>query len=309
MMVETATSVGGAAGSDAQYVQEVRTQIANYAQLDALSENIKFQQDAIDHLLEAPELDIVSAILILGQLTLMQTNIMTASQTVEIRTKFDRLRLLRRETNIFHQQIAEYRKETEEFLAENTISDLEKDKLSYDRNKLLSFIDKMKSFFTDESKKIKKAEEDFMNSVGIYFAETGFAKIFDQLSYINNALDSVAPADLPTMRGFNAVKWVEQFSSNLIYGQSVGITLPGTGELVRGLYTIQTSLTDAIKNITEAADRTISSVLERENDFLSLDTQILTDFLDSSTGQFNLIYQILRLYYDGLLDIVTRLKV
>ncbi len=308
-MADAATSVGGAGGSEALYVQEVRAQLANYVQLDELSENIKIQQDSIEHLLESPDLDIVSAILILGQLTLMQTNIMTASQTVEVRNKLDRLKTLRRETSKFHAQIADYRKDTEKFLAENTISDLEKDKFSFNREKLLSFISNMKNFFSDEAKKIKKAEEDFMNAVGGYFAGTGFAKIFDQLSYVNNALDAIDPSQIPSMAGFDAVKWVEQFAANLIYGQSVGITIPGTGEAVRGLYTIQTSLTDAIKSVTEAADRSIASVLERETDFLNLDTEILTDFLDSSMSQFNLIYQIMRLYYDGLLDIVTRLRV
>lgn len=309
MAISTSNSASGVS-PDAVYTSRIRADIAKEVQLDSLTENFRFQNEQIDHLLEAPDFDLVSAILILGHLVMMQTNVITASQATDVKDKLDRLMMLRRETNKFHAVLSDYRSDAEKFLVRNTVSDLEKDNYSFGTDKVTNFIREMKNFFTDQTAKIEKAEKNFLDSVGNYFVNTGMDSILDQLSTVGNLVDSIDASELPSFgSAADAFKAIERFAANLILGDAVGVTLPGTGELVEGLYSMQSALTEVIANIAEAADHTVSSVLERENDLLKIDTKILTDFLDSSMNQFNTIYQIIRLYYEGLLDIATRLKV
>jgi hypothetical protein len=295
---------------DSVYFNQIKEEISRQAQSEIFAQNIKSQSNALDFLLEEPEFDLVSAILIVGQLVIFQSNFHTAIQASSVQKKLNDFMVLRRESSKFQAVISEYKKSSENFIKNNTLTNIHKDEYGFAEDKVKTFITSLKDFFSDKTKKIKEAEELFLDSVGNYFINTGLSSIFDQLSTINNVLDSVNPSDLPS---FNVLgdffKSIEQFASNLVYGDAVSVTLPGTGELVDGLLSIQSALTESVLKITEAAEQTVSKVYEHESELIKIDTYLLTDLIEKSVNQFNIIYKILQLYYQGLLDITTRIKV
>lgn len=306
----TATSSKSVLTPDSVYFNQIKEEISRETQSEIFAQNIKSQSNALDFILEEPEFDLVSAILILGQLLVFQTNFHTAIQASSVQKKLNDFMVLRREASKFQTVISEYKKASETFIKNNTLTNLNKDEYGFAEDKVKKFVTSLKDFFNSSAKKIKEAEELFLDSVGNYFVNTGLTSILDQLSTINNVLDSVNPSDLPSFNKLGDVfKSIEQFASNLVYGDAVSVTLPGTGELVDGLLSIQSALTESILKITEAAEQTVSKVYEHESELIKIDTNLLTDFIEKSVNQFNTIYKILQLYYQGLLDIATRIKV
>lgn len=295
------------------YAQKIASYIERQTNLLLLDEKNKKQFESIDRLLEAPSMDMITAILLLGKMTQIQADLVTASKALDMQVKADRLLFMKREVRKFEADISAINKDTEAFINTNRLEEDKGDTSSYSRPRLNAFIARMKSFFSDQVKRMEKAEEDFMESAGIYFQGIALSRIFQHLQLAQNILNSVEISNLPSSRLFEALKWAENKIAGLdqLYGDDAAKkpTIPGTGELTRGLLTIQSSLVDIIKNVATATEHVVSARLRYESDEFELNTQVLTDFLESSSKQFATLHQIIRLYYEGLLDIFTRLRV
>jgi hypothetical protein len=291
----------------AAYVTQIQAQIEDEVQLQFFAESRERRKDSLDNLLESPNFDILTAVLILGKLTLLQSDLNLASTSLKIQGRTNRLMAIKLEAREFAAKIDQYNRETENFLADNTVPDPKNN--SFSRDKLSDFLTNMKNYFTDQTQKIQEAEDDFLDAVGTYFYSSGISKILDQMSFVTNMLDNMDVTDLPSSSVFESIKWVEQQAANLLYGSSVGITLPGTGELMGGLLSVQTALAEAVRDITTATNTAISNRIELESNEADLDTEVLTNFINAANGQFATIYRILQLYYEGILDIFTRLRV
>ena len=112
----TDTSTAAADPRQAAYVTQIQAQIEDEVQLQFFAEGRERRKDSLDNLLESPNFDILTAVLILGKLTLLQSDLNLASTSLKIQGRTNRLMAIKLEAREFAAKIDQYNRETENFL-------------------------------------------------------------------------------------------------------------------------------------------------------------------------------------------------
>ncbi len=257
--------------------------------------------ESYERLIEDPKMDLLTAVLLAGQLSLIQMQNFSALQAEEMERQYDRLVDYKQSYRKFINTSLELsKKETETFAdlpTPTTQSGLE------------SWVSKIKSFYSEAFNRTEDSGKDFDELYQAYFGQSIMDDDLPDIMSVFNGInaDTMIDKAFDGNRAWQIYKNVEGFSANLLLGARAEKVMPGTDVMGRGIFQAKDALSSYLVAINNAAKNRMQAVIKREQSQYDITLDVFQSLVsDFGSAQLQTIRRIMEIYYNAALKIVER---